>query len=180
MPTGSTAAATTLPSKNCTKRWRANIPAAKWKSLTTSSVSTRPSRGLPNLTNLPTAASLTPSRRAFRLGGVGSFSRGYGYRFDLSGYFPRAIKTLCIACVSVFLLQEISQFIWGAEGVRFWGDWFGLVPYAVVHGFRLWQPFTYLFLHAGILHILFNLLYLAMFGADLEHTWGSRKFYTYF
>jgi membrane associated rhomboid family serine protease len=111
---------------------------------------------------------------------VGSFSRGYGYRFDLSGYFPRAIKTLCIACVSVFLLQEISQFIWGAEGVRFWGDWFGLVPYAVVHGFRLWQPFTYLFLHAGILHILFNLLYLAMFGADLEHTWGSRKFYTYF
>jgi len=111
---------------------------------------------------------------------VGSFSRGYGYRFDLSGYFPRAVKTLCIACVSVFLLQEISQFIWGAAGERFWLDWFGLVPYAVVRGFRLWQPFTYLFLHAGILHILFNLLYLAMFGADLEHTWGSRKFYTYF
>ncbi len=122
--------------------------------------------------------SLTPPRRAFRLGGVGSFSRGY--RFDLSGYFPRAIKTLCIACVGVFLLQQISQFIWSAEGERFWLDWFGLVPYAVVHGFRLWQPVTYLFLHAGILHILLNLLFLAMFGADLEHTWGSRKFYTYF
>jgi len=111
---------------------------------------------------------------------VGSFSRGYGYRFDISGYFPRAIKTICIACVSVFLLQELSQFVFGAAGQRFWDDWFGLVPFAVVHGFRLWQPFTYLFLHAGILHILLNLLYLAMFGADLEHTWGARRFYTYF
>ena len=111
---------------------------------------------------------------------MGSFSRGYGYRFDLSGYFPRAIKTLAIACVSVFLLQEFSQLIFHDAGRDFWLRWFGLVPFAVVHGFRIWQPFSYLFLHAGILHILFNLLYLAMFGADLEHSWGSRKFYTYF
>jgi rhomboid family protein len=111
---------------------------------------------------------------------VGSFSRGYGYRFDLSGYFPRAIKTLCIACVSVFILQQFSQLIFGSEGRDFWLRWFALVPFAVVHGFRVWQPFSYLFLHAGILHILFNLLYLAMFGADLEHSWGARKFYTYF
>ena len=63
---------------------------------------------------------------------------------------------------------------------RFWVDWFGLSPYAAVYGFRIWQPFTYIFLHGGVLHILFNLLYLAMFGADLEHTWGARKFYIYF
>ena len=65
-------------------------------------------------------------------------------------------------------------------GQKFWLDWFALRPYAVVHGFRFWQPFTYIFLHGGILHILFNLLYLAMFGAALEHTWGARRFYTYF
>jgi len=111
---------------------------------------------------------------------VGSFSRGYGYRFDLSGYFPRAIKTLCIACVSVFVLQELSQLLFRAEGHDWWLRWFGLVPLAVVRGLRVWQPFTYLFLHAEIRHILFNLLYLAMFGADLEHMWGSRKFCTYF
>jgi membrane associated rhomboid family serine protease len=111
---------------------------------------------------------------------VGSFSRGYGYRFDLGGYFPRAVKTICLACVAVFVLQEFSQFIFGRAGQEFWLQWFGLVPFAVVHGFRIWQPFTYLFLHGGILHILFNLLYLAMFGADLEHIWGSRRFYTYF
>ncbi|MGH9494186.1 MAG: rhomboid family intramembrane serine protease [Candidatus Sulfotelmatobacter sp.] len=112
---------------------------------------------------------------------MSNFSRGYGgYRFDLSGYFPRAVKTLCIACISVFVLQELSQLLFGRAGQDFWLLWFGLVPVAVVHLFRVWQLFTYLFLHAGILHILLNLLFLAMFGADLEHTWGSRRFYTYF
>ncbi|MGH9561791.1 MAG: hypothetical protein ACRD3S_10080, partial [Terracidiphilus sp.] len=75
---------------------------------------------------------------------MGSFSRGYGYRFDIGEYFPRAVKTLCIACVSVFLLQELSRLIFGAAGWNFWIDWFGLRPYAVMHGLFIWQPFTYL------------------------------------
>jgi membrane associated rhomboid family serine protease len=108
------------------------------------------------------------------------FRRGYGHRFDLTEYFPPAIKTICIACVSVFVLQELSALLFGPAGAEFWTKTFGLIPYAAVFGFRLWQPFTYLFLHANVLHILFNLLYLAMFGADLERMWGARKFYTYF
>jgi membrane associated rhomboid family serine protease len=111
---------------------------------------------------------------------VGSFSRGYGYRFDIGEYFPRAVKTLCIACVSVFLVQELSRLIFGPAGWNFWIEWFGLVPYGVVHGGFIWQPFTYLFLHGGIWHILINLLFLAMFGADLEHMWGAKRFYVYF
>jgi membrane associated rhomboid family serine protease len=100
--------------------------------------------------------------------------------FDIGSYFPPAIKTICIACVAVFLLQTLSALLFHEAGVRFWTYGLGLVPYATVFGFRIWQPFTYIFLHGGILHILFNLLYLAMFGADLERAWGSRKFYTYF
>jgi membrane associated rhomboid family serine protease len=100
--------------------------------------------------------------------------------FDIGSYFPPAIKTICIACVAVFLLQELSALVFHEVGARFWTFGLGLVPYATVFGFRVWQPFTYIFLHGGILHILFNLLYLAMFGADLERAWGSRKFYTYF
>ena len=99
--------------------------------------------------------------------------------FDVGSYFPPAIKTICIACVSVFLAQELSQLLFGMAGWNFWLAWFGLVPQAVTHGF-IWQLFTYIFLHGGIWHILFNLLYLCMFGADLERAWGSRKFYTYF
>jgi membrane associated rhomboid family serine protease len=111
---------------------------------------------------------------------VGSFSRGYGFQFHIGDYFPRAIKTICIACISVFLVQEVSRLFFHDEGWVFWLNWFGMAPYAVTHGLRVWQPITYLFLHARFWHIFFNLLYLAMFGADLERTWGSRKFYRYF
>ena len=111
---------------------------------------------------------------------MGSFSRGYGYRFDLGEYFPRAVKTLCIICVAVFLVQEGSQLIWGPAAEGFLAYWFGMVPANIIHFGFIWQLFTYLFLHDGIWHILFNLLYLAMFGATLEHMWGSRKFYVYF
>ena len=111
---------------------------------------------------------------------MGSFSRGYGYRFDLSGYFPRAIKTLCLICVGVFFLQEMLRLLFHDAGWYFWLYWFGLAPGEVIFHGRVWQLVTYLFLHSGILHILFNLLYLAMFGADLERSWGSRRFYTYF
>jgi len=108
-----------------------------------------------------------------------SFGRGYGYRFDLSGYFPPAIKTICLVCVAVFTVQELSVLLFRSAGGIFWPRWFGLVPYAVTHGY-VWQLFTYIFLHGGFLHLFFNLLYLAMFGADLERAWGSRRFYIYF
>ena len=107
------------------------------------------------------------------------FRQGYGYRFDLTEYFPPAIKTICIACVSVFVLQELSGLFYPQAKVFIW-NLFGLVPYATVFGFRIWQPFTYLFLHADFRHILFNLLFLCMFGADIEHMWGKKKFYVYY
>jgi membrane associated rhomboid family serine protease len=47
-------------------------------------------------------------------------------------------------------------------------------------GFELWQLFTYLFMHAGLSHLFFNMLALWMFGMELENTWGSRKFFTYY
>ena len=49
---------------------------------------------------------------------------------------------------------------------------FGLRPEAVLTGFRFWQPVTYMFLHGGIGHILFNMLVLWMFGVQLERLWG--------
>lgn len=99
--------------------------------------------------------------------------------FDIGSYFPPAIKRICIACVAVFLLQNLSQAFFKDPGWIFWLKYFGLVPRLVTHGY-VWQLFTYIFLHGGVGHILFNLLYLCMFGADLERAWGSRKFYTYF
>lgn len=62
-----------------------------------------------------------------------------------------------------------------------WIDfYFGLIPLMVWKKYFLWQLFTYIFLHGGFSHILFNLLALWMFGGELENYWGSKKFLFYF
>ena len=56
----------------------------------------------------------------------------------------------------------------------------GLVPAAVVGEWRVWQLGTYMFLHAGLFHILFNMLALWMFGSELERVWGTDYFLRFY
>ena len=57
---------------------------------------------------------------------------------------------------------------------------FGLRPADIFGRLHVWQPVTYMFLHAGIFHILFNMLALWMFGVELEWRWGTRAFVRYY
>jgi membrane associated rhomboid family serine protease len=88
-----------------------------------------------------------------------------------------AVRQIIIVTSAVFLLTYLPlvMFHW-----RWPIEWFGLRPYDVTHRFFFWQPVTYLFLHGGFFHILFNLFALWMFGADLERLWGPRRFLHYF
>ncbi|MBI3872263.1 MAG: rhomboid family intramembrane serine protease [candidate division Zixibacteria bacterium] len=87
------------------------------------------------------------------------------------GLLPPAVRALITANVAVFVVQLFLD----APMVRFGG----LSPVLVVHG-AIWQLFTYMFLHGGLLHLAFNMLGLWMFGRDLEHDWGSRAFLKYY
>ncbi len=46
--------------------------------------------------------------------------------------------------------------------------------------FMPWQLVTYGFLHGSLAHLFFNMLALFMFGAQLEHTWGPKRFLTFY
>ena len=46
--------------------------------------------------------------------------------------------------------------------------------------FRLYQLFTYMFMHAGFEHIFFNMFAVWMFGRLLEVVWGSQRFLFYY
>jgi membrane associated rhomboid family serine protease len=60
-------------------------------------------------------------------------------------------------------------------------DVLGLIPEKVVEDYWLWQPVTYMFLHArSPTHILFNMLILWMFGVELERMWKTRFFVKYY
>ena len=46
--------------------------------------------------------------------------------------------------------------------------------------FRVYQFVTYMFLHGGFTHILFNMFALWMFGSVIERVWGPKKFLFYY
>lgn len=93
--------------------------------------------------------------------------------------FTRAVKQLLIANGVVFLAVAILDVF--AEGSERWIQMhLGLVPALVVFHLWIWQLVTYAFLHAGLLHLLFNMLALWMFGAQLEQDWGYKIFMQFY
>lgn len=88
---------------------------------------------------------------------------------------PTAVKHLLIINVLVFLatimLERQGRFditnslaLWSLQSGQF----------------HIWQPVTYMFMHAGIDHIFFNMFALWMFGCILENYWGTRRFILYY
>jgi membrane associated rhomboid family serine protease len=85
--------------------------------------------------------------------------------------FPEGVKWLLVANVAAFLLQQIAGWV---------TPLFGLTPALVVGRLWVWQPITYMFLHGGLFHLLFNLLILWMMGGEIERFWGKREFLRYY
>lgn len=104
------------------------------------------------------------------------------YRFSFNFYITPAVQWLIIANAGVFMVEVLARVFSGIGAYNRILLWFGLVPEAVVHGLRIWQPFTYLFLHAGdtIWHLLTNMFMLWMFGRELEIVWGRDRFLRYY
>ena len=89
-------------------------------------------------------------------------------------------------------MSQAMQAIVGANVLLFFGQlltdsqpWgltetLGLQPAAVVGSLHVWQLATYMFLHAGVFHIVFNMLALWMFGTELEQRWGTPYFLKFY
>ena len=82
-----------------------------------------------------------------------------------------AVKWIIIANIAAFLLTTIFPIV---------VQYLGLIPQVVIERGWIWQPFTYMFLHAGIFHILWNMLGIWMFGVELERQWGTQFFLRYY
>lgn len=114
---------------------------------------------------------------------------GGGFSWRRRGTLPPVLRHLLVANVVIFGLDVVGDYLdprWDAflfdsrrgvlplqpnlnpEEARF----FGL--------FHPWQLITYMFLHASLLHLGFNMLALWLFGAEIEERWGSRHFATYY
>jgi membrane associated rhomboid family serine protease len=90
-----------------------------------------------------------------------------------------AVKALLIANTAMFLVSFVLHLV-SPEAATQLLLYLGLNPKDVLERWLWWQPATYMFMHAGVFHILFNMLALWMFGVELERLWGTRFFVRYY
>jgi membrane associated rhomboid family serine protease len=100
---------------------------------------------------------------------------GRGYQSGIGfgpAVTPDVIKQLLIANVAVFLVDAVFPrlalvAIGGASPAGFWSG-------------RLWQPFSYMWLHGGLWHVAMNMFVLWMFGSPLALAWGPQRFLRFY
>lgn len=88
---------------------------------------------------------------------------------------PYVRNLLIFINVTIFLLTAP----WAGDAIGLW-DQLALYPVAITHGEWLWGLVTHMFLHAGILHIAGNMLFLWVFGDNLEDQMGSLNFLLFY
>lgn len=89
------------------------------------------------------------------------------------GFITPIIKYIIIINVVIFLLQNFVGGLTSALGLNpklFFSDFPNL----------LYQPFTYMWLHGGFAHILFNMFALWMFGSEVESSLGRNSFIKFY
>ena len=87
---------------------------------------------------------------------------------------PTMTKNLLVINILAFLATWVFQ----RSGVDL-NAMFGL-HFFLASDFHVYQFLTYMFLHGGFTHILFNMFALWMFGSVIERVWGPKKFIFYY
>ena len=87
---------------------------------------------------------------------------------------PTVTKNLLIINVLVF----VASYVLRGYGVDL-NNMFGL-HFFMASDFKIYQFFTYLFLHGGFEHLFFNMFAVWMFGRILENVWGPRRYLFYY
>lgn len=93
--------------------------------------------------------------------------------FIPGSYTTKTVKALIIANTVLFVLVHIFS------GFN-WFEIFGLVPRLVFNKLMIWQFASYMFVHAGLWHLVVNMLMLWFFGPAIENAWGRKTFLTYY
>ena len=97
------------------------------------------------------------------------------YQYYRPNTFPPVVKNLIIINVLIFIAQET----FGANNPYVIENLFALHDVHSVY-FKPHQLITYMFMHGGFEHILFNMFALWMFGSLLENHWGAKRFLQFY
>ena len=90
----------------------------------------------------------------------------------LPGQKPWATYGLLGVTVVVFLLQELSKYLFQVDALAAMGM---KVNQLILAG-EYWRLITPVFLHGGLMHVGFNMYALFIFGPGLERYYGHKRF----
>ncbi|MEN6309814.1 MAG: rhomboid family intramembrane serine protease [Anaerohalosphaeraceae bacterium] len=102
---------------------------------------------------------------------------GKGEYFGTGGLFsnvPPITRYFLIINILVFVVM----YLFGLS--RYFDQYLSVFPVSYVNMLQVWRLFTYQFLHADILHILFNMMMLYFLGPILESTWGAKTYLRFY
>lgn len=78
--------------------------------------------------------------------------------------------TIIAACMIVFFLSVIPSVFY----------FLALTPTEAIYNGKIWQFFTFMYVHGGFEHIFLNMFTLLIFGPRIETEMGSFKFFIFY
>jgi len=97
------------------------------------------------------------------------------YRPPTFSLFPPVVKNLLMANIVFFVATLVLQSGYNIDLSHYLGLHFFQSP-----DFKPYQIITYMFIHGGWEHIIFNMFALWMFGYSVENLWGAKKFLVFY
>ena len=97
---------------------------------------------------------------------ISALRKPFRYEFFNAAFIIIGINVLCFFYKTMAPRQALTLF--------------AMIPVRVAMEGYVWQLFTYMFFHADISHLLFNMLGLFFFGTQIERRMGSREFLLFY
>jgi membrane associated rhomboid family serine protease len=97
-----------------------------------------------------------------------------GYGRGLSGISP-VVKNIIMLNILMLIIYFGGERVFGIDLNSILGLYF---PKS--EQFKPLQIVSHMFMHGGILHLLFNMYALYIFGQILENVWGPKRFFIYY
>jgi len=101
-------------------------------------------------------------------------SQRTGQPFTFAEPLTAPMVMLLVAFAAVFVLQMISRTL-----DAFAMEYLALDTAAFIARGRLWQAFTSIFLHGGVCHFLWNMVFFWFLGSGIANAWRRREFLGY-
>ena len=97
---------------------------------------------------------------------------------------PHITRILIVVNIFAFVPLLLYTFFGEYPGISLFANWiydnFAMVPAEIIQGKNLHTLFTSLFLHADVFHIGGNMLYLYIFGDNIEDFLGHLRFLLFY